>query len=144
MPSKKCFSPFRIRVTDVRKRARRVACGVLNFAAGHFPEEAGDVVGRVLLRAAVAGGVDAGRPGQDLDFQACVVGKAVQAGFIINVLGFLQGIGPEGVARFGYIFGNAGIGRGDKLEPFSEDLARLAQLAGIAGGKNEFHSVRGF
>ena len=140
-----------MRVTEVRKRARRVAWGVLNLesvlagdgglalAAGHFPQEPGDVVGRVLLRAAVAGGVDAGRPGQDFDLQAGVVGEAVQAGLFVNVLGFLQGIGPEGLARFGYIFRNADFGGRDELETFSEDLAGLAQLAGIAGGKNYLH-----
>ena len=100
---------------------------------------AGFFVGRVLLRAAVAGGVDARGAAQDLDLQAGVVGEAVQAGLFVNVLGFLQGIGPEGFARFRYIFRNAGFGGGDEFETFSEDLAGLAQLAGIAGGKNNLH-----
>ena len=113
--------------------------GGLAFAAGHLPEEPGDVVGRVLLRAAITGGVDAGGTGEDLDLQAGVVGEAVQAGLFVYVLGFLQGIGPEGLARLGDIFGNAGFGGRDELETLSEDLAGLTQLAGIAGGKNDLH-----
>ena len=83
--------------------------------------------------------MDARGPAQDLDLQAGVVGEAVQTGLFVNVLGFLQGIGPEGVARFGDIFGNAGFGGGDELEALAQDLAGLAQLAGIAGGKNNLH-----
>ena len=149
MPSKKCFSSADDEGDGRAETGPAVGVGRvesvfardggLPLAAGHFPEEPGDVVGRVLLGAAVAGGMDAGRPGQDFDFQAGVVGEAVQAGLFVNVLGFLQGIGPEGFTRLGNIFGDAGFGGGDKLEPFSEDLAGLAQLAGIASGKDDLH-----
>ena len=54
-------------------------------------------------------------------------------------MGFLQGIGPEGFARFGDIFGDAGFGGRDELETLAEDLAGLTQLAGIAGGKYNLH-----
>ena len=114
------------------------------FAAGHLGEEAGDVGVGVLFGTAVPGGVDAGFAGEDLDLQAGVVGEAVHAGFLIDVLGLLQRIGPQGVPRFGDIFGDAGFGRRDELETLAQDLLRLAQFAGIAGGKNDFHPISGF
>ena len=122
-----------------RVDAQIAGIGGLVLPALHLSEETGDVGGGVLLGTAVAGGMDAGVAAQDVHLETGVVGKAVQAGVLVDVLSLLQGVGPEGVAGFGDFFGNAGLGGRDEFEPFAQNLLRLTQLAGIAGSKNDLH-----
>ena len=113
--------------------------GGLLFAARHFGQELRDIGGRVALGPAIAGGMDAGTAAEDIDLEAGIVGKAVQAGLVIDVLGLLQRVGPEGISRLGDFFGNAHLGGRDEFETFAENGQCFVEFAGIVGGKDDLH-----
>jgi hypothetical protein len=82
--------------------------------------------------------MDPGIAAQDVHFQAGIIGKTIQTGPVVDVLGLLQRIGPEGVSGFGDIFGNAGLGGRDEFEPFAQNLLRLRSLPGLPVAKTIF------
>ena len=90
--------------------------GGVGQSDGHIGEQPVHVGVEVVVRAAVAGGIDTGPTAQDINFQSGVIGEAVGMEPVENVLGFFQGIGPEGRTGFGNFFGQPFVGGRDEGE----------------------------
>ena len=112
--------------------------GGLLFTAGHLREELVHIGLRVPRRTGITGRLDAGCAAQDVYFQTGIVGKAIQSRFFVNIIGFLEGIGPQGVSGFGDVFGNTYFCGGNELKALAKDFFGLLEFSRVARCKYKF------
>ena len=93
----------------------------------------------VAVDGGIARTVDAGFAVQSLDFQACVVGKAVVAVFFSDILSLLQGIFLQRVVVFGNFLVAADVVQRQNFEFLAENLPNFLQFMLIIRRKNNFH-----
>ena len=67
----------------------------------HFGHHLADIVLEAASGACVACGIDAGAAVERLDFQAGVVGKAIDTVFVVDVFRFLSGVAQQRIGCFG-------------------------------------------
>lgn len=78
---------------------------------------------------------------QGIDFQSRVVGKAVVAIVVEDILCLGEAIFLQRSPVFGNILVATDVGQGEELVALSQNLAQFAQLVRVVGCKNQFYLV---
>ena len=101
-----------------------------------------DIVVKRTVFAGVTGAIHPWGTVERIDFQSCVVGKAIFAGPFPHPLCFLQGIALKGVRGFGYIAHKPDVSQAEQFYFVEQQLLHFLQLVFVVGGKNQlFHRI---
>ena len=116
-----------------------------SFHAGDFLEEFIHVGVEIAAFPGIAGGVDSGSASKDIYLESRIVGKAVTAGFPVEVFRLLEGVFPQRGSGFRHNFRHSGFRRTDYLKAGSEDFPRLPDFSWVRACENYFsHTAEGF
>ena len=85
--------------------------------------------------------IDARGTIQRLNFEARIVGEAVQSGMLIDITRFLRRIALDGGLRLGNLCGNPRLGSGHELERRPQHGLHLLNLVPVVSGENYLHFI---
>ena len=85
--------------------------------------------------------IDARGTIQRLNFEARIVGEAVQSGMLIDITRFLLCFALDGGLRLGNLCGNPRLGSGHELERRPQHGLHLLNLVPVVSGENYLHFI---
>lgn len=116
--------------------------GAAIFFSRELAQQFGVVRGVVARFAGVAGGIDAGRAVEGVNFEPRVVGEGGPAGCVAELLRFFYGVSGEGVAVFNRIGDVGEIECGADIHILKvKDGLNFFELVGVSGGDDNFHET---